>query len=219
MSKGTTYLNLTVDEAAFDRAIEGRNHSARCMIAQALKAKYGPRSNPIADSDYIRFTNPATGERLIYRTPPDAAAALLSFDNGIKPRLPLHIRARLVFQKRSRRPATEASIKEVRDWAATQDEFSGTTYRTGTLSSQVISAYQEAHPDKKVRHQGVRPISISASHTIPKLDLPPGSSYSEPRIGNLAGGSNRIPESRRRTWGSRKLTSVLIEQGWTPPES
>jgi hypothetical protein len=188
------------------------------MIVQALKARFGPDSRPIADSDYIRFTSPATGDRLVYRTPPDAAAALISFDAGIPPPLPLHIRARIAYQRRQRMPANEARVCDVRAWARADPRFPGVS-RTGTLSDEVITAFKAAHPDKTVVRQGAHTVSTSASNTLPKTIVPRGSNGSLPRVGNLAGGTikTNIPASRRRTWGSRQLTAVLVEQGWAAP--
>jgi hypothetical protein len=217
---GTThYLELTVTEDDLNRAIGAESHSGRCMIAQAVTARFGPGCRPIVDSDYIRLTAPGTGDRLVYRTPPDAAAALLSFDAGIRPPLPLHIRARVAFQK-PKRTAGEVPIKEVRAWARAQPEFAGVAPKAA-LSSAVVEAYKAAHPGKKVARQGRRVVTTSASSVLPKTVLSSGSRGNGlPPVGNLAGGSGaraKVPASRRRTWGSRVMTSVLLEQGWTAP--
>jgi hypothetical protein len=219
----THYLDVTVTEDDLDRALGAASHSGRCMIAQAIRVKFGAKSRPIVDSDYIRFTLPATGERLLYRTPPDAQAALISFDAGIRPRLPLRIHTRIAFQKRSKRPSSEAPIREVRAWAATQPQFANTKPEGkragGRLPRPVIDAFLAAHPGRTVR-QGPHTVSTSASHTLPKTVLPAVSSATPP-IGNLAGGrippAARVPQSRRRTWGSRQMTTVLLEQGWSLP--
>lgn len=221
MSRGTAYLDLNVTDDDFDRALGAASHSGRCMIAQAIKVKYGPQSRPTVDSDYIRFTNPATGDRLLYRTTPDAAAALISFDAGIRPKLPLRIHARIAFVKRNRRPANEASIAEVRAWAQTQPDLTAIRSK-GALAEPVIGAFKAAHPGKTVAHQGARHVSQSGSRAVPKTILPSyGNPGGMPPIGNLAGGQDasqpNIPNSRRRTWGSRVLTSVLQEQGWIVP--
>jgi hypothetical protein len=220
----TGNLDLTITGDDFDRALGSQTHSGRCMIAQAITAKFGPGSRPIVDSDYIRLTNPANGDRLLYRTPPDAAAALKSFDAGIKPPLPLRINARISFQKRHHRPAHEAQIREVREWAKSQPQFAGTSVG-GSLSHEVVTAFKAAHPGKTVAHQGRQAVSTSGSAGVPKTVLPDGN-VSTPPVGNLAGGhlkgrgrTKNVPESRRRTWGSRVLTSVLVEQGWTVPEA
>ncbi len=221
MSSKGSYLDLTVTDEDFDRALGSATHSGRCMIAQAIKAKYGPKSRPTVDSDYIRLTNPATGDRLLYRTTPDAAAALISFDAGIRPRLPLRIHARIAFHKRHKRPAHEASIAEVREWA--RGAGLPGIESPGRLKADVIEAFRATHPGKTVAHQGQQTVSTSASHTVPKTYLPAASADATPRVGNLAGGhlpssTARIPESRRRTWGSRTLTSVLLAQGWVAPD-
>jgi hypothetical protein len=218
MSRGTAYLDLTVTDEDFDRAQGAESHSGRCMIVQALKDKFGVGARPIVDSDFIRFTNPATGDRLLYRTPPDAAAALISFDAGIRPRLPLHIRARIAYQKRSRSGASEANAATVRAWAKDQPELAGAvTATSGQLADRVVAAFKAAHPGTRVR-QGRHQVSTSSSATG-KTVVAPGHHRAGPPLGNLAGGEITIPNSRRRTWGSRQLTSVLMEQGWAVPQS
>lgn len=221
MSRGTAYLDLTIDEEAFAAALGAEAHSGRCMIVQAIKAKYGPASRPLVDTDYIRFTNPASGDRLFYRTPPDAAAALISFDAAIKPKLPLHIRARIAYQRRGGRPANEAPLAEVRKWAATDPRFAGRITPKARIPAAVIDAFKADHPDKTVRPQGTHTKGVSSS-SARKIVLP-DSGAGAPQIGNLAGGGGgrggpRIPDSRRRTWGSRTLTNVLIAQGWATPD-
>ena len=217
MSGGTAYLDLTITDDDSDRAQGAESHSGRCMIVQALKAKYGVGARPIADSDFIRFTNPATGDRLLYRTPPDAAAALISFDAGIRPKLPLHIRARIAYQKRSRSGADEANAGRVRAWAKDQPALAEMIQGHGLIPEPVVVAFKAAHPGVRVR-QGTHQVTTSAS-AAGKTVLSGGGSRSGPPLGNLPGGETEIPSSRRRTWGSRKLTSFLVEQGWAVPHS
>jgi len=59
--------------------------SGHCMIADAVAAAY-PRASFISvDLATIRFTDLEAGFRYIYLTPRHAQAALLDFDDGVKP--------------------------------------------------------------------------------------------------------------------------------------
>jgi hypothetical protein len=219
VSTGTAYLDLTITDEDFDRAQGSESHSARCMIVQAIKAKFGVGARPIVDTDYIRFTNPATGDRLLYRTPPDAAAALISFDAGIRPILPLHIRARITHQTHRKSSAeTEASAAKVRAWAIKQPGLAETVSDRGLVPEPVVAAFKAAHPGIRVR-QGSHRVTTSSSAAGKTVLSGASGSRSAPPVGNLAGGEMGIPSSRRRTFGSRKLTTVLLEQGWTAPPS
>ena len=216
--RGTTYLNVEVTEQDFERAREGGEaHSERCMIALAIRRQHGPSSHPIADTDYIRLTAP-NGDRLLYRTPAMAQAALLSFDAGVKPALPLRFRAHIAYQQRARR-RNETPLYVVRAWAKGRDDLPAVGPR-GRVPGEVIDAYLAANPGKRIAPQRSHRVSTSASRVMPKTVVPNKGKL--PPVANLAGGSsrgtNKIPLSRRRTWGSRQLTSVLIEQGWAAPD-
>ncbi len=207
------YLDLTITDEDFDQAQAARSHSGRCMIAQAITAKYGKEAKPIVDSDFIRITNPDTGDRLFFRTPPTAAAALISFDAGIKPIFPFRFRANIAFERRTRR-RHETPVAEVRAWAGQQPEYVGKVAPEGPVANEVAVAYRQAHPGSKVHTTKTRAISSKATVT-PKMSV---GTRTQPPVGNLSNANANIPASRRRTWGSRKLTQTLIDQGWIIPE-
>lgn len=206
-------LNLTITDEDFEQAQAARSHSGRCMIAQAIISKYGKTSKPIVDSDFIRITNPDNGDRLFFRTPPTAAAALISFDAGIKPIFPFQFRANIAFERRARRQS-QTPVAEVRAWAKEQPELAEKVADTAPLNNEVNVAYREAHPGSKVHTQRAKAITSKATVT-PKMSV---GTASQPPVGNLSNGNANIPVSRRRTWGSRKLTQTLIDQGWVIPE-
>jgi hypothetical protein len=206
-------LNLTITDDDFDQAQAARSHSGRCMIAQAIVAKYGKESRPIVDSDFIRITNPENGDRLFFRTPPTAAAALISFDAGIKPIFPFQFRANIAFERRARRQS-QTPVAEVRKWAREQPEYEGKIADTAPIASDVSVAYREAHPGSKVHTQRAKAITSKATVT-PKMAV---STRGQPAVGNLSNANANVPASRRRTWGSRKLTQTLIDQGWVIPD-
>ena len=208
------FLELTVTEDDFEEAQTSRSHSGRCMIAHAITAKYGKGAKPIVDSDFIRITSPETGDRLFFRTPPSAAAALISFDAGIKPQFPIRVRANIAFERRGRR-RTETPVSEVRDWARAQPELAGKIDDRGPISNEVAVAYRTAHPGSKVHTQRAKAITTHATHQ-PKMSV---GTASQPLVGNLSNGDGNIPAARRRTWGSRNLTKTLIEQGWIVPDN
>jgi hypothetical protein len=209
--RNSTYLNITAGESDFENAKDSRAHSGRCMIAQALMREYGPRTKPIVDSDYIRFTAP-NGDRLFYRTPPEAAAALILFDAGTQPVLPLTIRARLVFQRRSR-AGDQATPATVRKWAREQDI---PVKPVAPIPAEVTAAFLNAHPGTRIQNDKRK--AITTQDNSPKMDVGP---QTQPVIGNLAGGhvskAMKVPASRRRTWGSKQITKALIDQGWQLP--
>lgn len=202
-------LDLTITDEDFDRAQDARSHSGRCMISQSIVAKYGKESRPIVDADFIRLTHPDTGHRIFYRTPPAAAAALISFDAGIKPPLPLRIRGNVSFE-RTGRHQNEVPVAEVRAWAR---ERGIPVADKGYVSREVADEYRAQHPGKKVHSDHPRAVTTPRTQA-PKVHVGP---HSQPRIGNLASGDQSVPPSRRRTWGSRKLTQTLIDQGWLVP--
>lgn len=206
------FLNLTITDQDFEQAQAARSHSGRCMIAQAIVSKYGKAAKPIVDSDFIRITNPDTGDRLFFRTPPTAAAALISFDAGIKPIFPFTFRANIAFERRARRQH-QTPVAEVRAWAKEQPEFKEKVGDKAPLASEVNVAYREAHPGSKVENKKRKAITSKATVT-PKMSI---GKKDQPPVGNLAN-AQQIPASRRRTWGSRKLTQTLIDQGWVIPD-
>lgn len=208
------FIDLTVTEDDFEEAQTSKSHSGRCMIAHAISAKYGKDAKPIVDSDFIRMTNPDNGDRLFFRTPPAAAAALISFDAGIKPQFPIRFRANIAFERRARR-RENVSNSEVRAWAKEQPKFEGRVAVEGPLSKEVADAYRASHPGKKIHTQQAKAITSRATHT-PKMSV--GTS-SQPLVGNLSNGNANVPATRRRTWGSRNLTKTLIEQGWIVPDN
>jgi len=55
------------------------------MIADAIKSVVPGAKAVNVDLASIRWTNPREGKRYLYLTPPSVQAALLRFDNGIKP--------------------------------------------------------------------------------------------------------------------------------------
>jgi hypothetical protein len=59
-------------------------NSSHCMIADALKAAMPTAKSIAVDLATIRFTDPKTGLRYIYLTPPRAQRALAQFDQGLK---------------------------------------------------------------------------------------------------------------------------------------
>jgi len=208
------YIDLTITDDDFTEAQTARSHSGRCMIAHAITEKYGKKAFPIVDSDFIRLTNPDTGDRLFFRTPPAAAAALISFDAGIKPQFPIRFRANIAFERRARR-RDSTSIAEVRAWAKEQPEFDGQIADHAPLAKPVLDAYRAEHPGAKIHTQKQTAIASHATH-MPKMKV--GSS-AQPQVGNLSNGGNKVPESRRRTWGSRQLTQTLVDQGWIVPDN
>lgn len=208
------FLDLTVTDNDFEEAQTARSHSGRCMIAHAITAKYGKNSKPIVDSDFIRLTNPDTGDRLFFRTPPAAAAALISFDAGIKPAFPIRVRANIAFERRTRR-RTETPVADVRAWAKAQPEFAGKIGGHAPVSREVTDAYRIAHPGSKV-HTGKSEAIASKATCAPKMSV---GGRAQPQIGNLSNGNANVPAARRRTWGSRTLTKTLIDQGWIVPDN
>ncbi len=209
-----SFIDLTVTEDDFEEAQTARSHSGRCMIAHAISEKYGKHAKPIVDSDFIRLTNPETGDRLFFRTPPSAAAALISFDAGIKPQFPIRFRANIAFERRARRRDT-VTVAEVRDWAKDQPEFSEQIDDRGPLASEVNDAYRKEHPGVKVHTTKAKAISNRTTHQ-PKMSV---GTRAQPLVGNLSNGNANVPAARRRTWGSRNLTKTLIEQGWIVPDN
>ena len=209
----TPFLDLTITDDDFDQAQAARSHSGRCMIAQAITAKYGKESRPIVDSDFIRITNPENGDRLFFRTPPTAAAALISFDAGIKPRFPFRFRANIAFERRTKR-RDQTRVATVREWAKKQPEFEGKVADQAPLSKEVADAYRKAHPGAKVFTFKAKAITSKATVT-PKMSV---GTASQPPVGNLSNANANIPASRRRTWGSREITKTLIDQGWVIPD-
>jgi hypothetical protein len=76
-------VEVTVTDALIDKAIP--SNSGHCMIAEAIKASVPHAKAVTVDLISIRWTDPREGKRYIYFTPPGAQAALLEFDNGLKP--------------------------------------------------------------------------------------------------------------------------------------
>lgn len=207
-------LDLWIEEEHWERAKAARNYSSRCAIAQGVKDRIGPKSKPIADMDYIRVTDPETGDRLFYRTPPNGQALIIDFDAGIKPQLPIRIRARLAHQRKKWTGKDKVSIGQVRAWAKNQPNLQ--VAQSGQLSGAVITAYKIAHPGASIHSQQTRIITVKSSGIPKSVVEGNGGGNLDPPIGNLAN-STSVPPSRRRTFGTMKLTKVLIEAGWTPP--
>lgn len=208
------FIDLTVTDDDFDQAQTAKSHSGRCMIAHAITEKYGSKSKPIVDSDFIRLTNPDTGDRLFFRTPPAAAAALISFDAGIKPQFPIRFRANIAFERRTKR-RDQTPVATVRAWAKNQPEFEGKVADHAPLSREIAAAYRKEHPGAKVFTGKAKAITSKATVT-PKMRV---GTAAQPLVGNLSNANGNIPSSRRRTWGSRNLTKTLIEQGWIVPDN
>lgn len=79
----TTTLHVIKD--TIETAI--RKDSHRCMIADTVKLAIPGAKYVHADLQSIRFSDPSTGKRYCYFTPPEAQLALLAFDQGkpVKP--------------------------------------------------------------------------------------------------------------------------------------
>jgi hypothetical protein len=76
-------LKVDVTQEIIDRSVP--KDSSHCMIADAIAAAY-PRASFISvDLATIRFTDVEAGFRYVYLTPRHAQAALLDFDQGVKP--------------------------------------------------------------------------------------------------------------------------------------
>ena len=119
-----------------------------------------------------------------------------------------------MFERRGRHQ-NEAPVSDIRDWARNQPEYAGQIGDTGTLSTEVKDAYREAHPGVKIHSTHRKALTIKASPT-PKMVI---GEQDQPKIGNLHNAKTNIPNSRRRTWGSRTLTRELIDQGWIIPDN
>jgi hypothetical protein len=205
-------LRYTALPEHWDLAKNARKDSSRCVHAQAIIALLGPRSRPRVDTDFIRVTDPDTGDRYIYKTPSSVQGSLLAFDAGFERTEPMPVSARVVQIKRKR--SNQTSLSDVRAWAKTQPELSSAVGMHGPIPSPVIEAYKLAHPGEHVhsqagykRNRGGRLPYAETAHNA-----------TEPLPGHLPGGHNVSPD-KRRTFGSQSLTRALVADGWAPPTS
>jgi hypothetical protein len=78
-------LKLDVTDLEIDNAIPAK--SEKCMITCSVKRDYGDRfTNIITDKQSIAMTEIKTGMRYKWELTPIARAALLAFDDGIRPK-------------------------------------------------------------------------------------------------------------------------------------
>lgn len=75
-------MRVRVSDRNIDESIRGDSH--HCMIADAIKHALPAAQYIQADVQSIRFSDPSTGQRYTYLTPPVAQSALLQFDAGIR---------------------------------------------------------------------------------------------------------------------------------------
>lgn len=75
-------MKIKVTRKHINTAIKKDSH--HCMIADAIKEKHPLAQYIQVDVQSIRFSNPKTGKRYIYMTPPIAQMNLLKFDKGDK---------------------------------------------------------------------------------------------------------------------------------------
>lgn len=75
-------VHVKIEQNAIDNAI--KKESRHCMIADAIHAQMPHVKFIQVDIQSIRFTNPKTGKRYIYLTPPEAQKQILRFDAGQK---------------------------------------------------------------------------------------------------------------------------------------
>jgi hypothetical protein len=78
-----TKLRIKVRKHHIDMAVPG--NSAHCMISEAIREAMPEARHINTDLQTIRFSDPTTGRRMIYFTPPMCQTALLEFDDGVKP--------------------------------------------------------------------------------------------------------------------------------------
>ena len=75
-------MRVHVSDRNIDESIRGDSH--HCMIADAIKDAHPTAQFIQADVQSIRFSDPSTGKRYTYLTPPTAQAALWQFEAGIR---------------------------------------------------------------------------------------------------------------------------------------
>jgi hypothetical protein len=193
-------LKVTVTPELYQQAVEA--HSARCMIAEAIKAKLGPLSNPLADMDHIRITT-APGVRVIYRTPDKARALLLKFDAGVRDIIePISFIA-----KEGGLAKKRVGLNKVRQWAREQPQFEGRAIADhGLVPSDVVEAFEKTFNTRV--EQGTK-ITVRGNG---KATMDTGK---PPAIGVGAGGAgrsaSRISPTKRRIHGSLGLTKELLQ--------
>lgn len=69
-----------------DPAMGNRKIPTQCALAQDIKQRHPELHRPYVDQTEIRFTDPVTGIRYIWPTPPEVADWVLDFDNGRNPK-------------------------------------------------------------------------------------------------------------------------------------
>jgi hypothetical protein len=75
-------LDFMVLERHMDEA--QKNHSVKCMVAEALKEAYPHFSNVKVDIHYMRFTDAEREERYIVPTPVPVGVVLYKWDEGVR---------------------------------------------------------------------------------------------------------------------------------------
>jgi hypothetical protein len=75
-------MRVRVSDRHINDSVRGDSH--HCMIADAIKDAHPTAQYIQADVQSIRFSDPLTGKRYTYLTPPVAQSALLQFDAGTR---------------------------------------------------------------------------------------------------------------------------------------
>lgn len=205
-------LRYTALPEHWDLAKNAQKDSSRCVHVQAIVALLGSRSRPRVDTDFIRVTDPSTGDRYIYKTPSSVQGSLLAFDAGFERTEPMPVSARVVQIKRRR--SNQTSLSTVRAWAKAQPEFAPAVGAHGPIPGPAVKAYKLAHPGENVHSQAG--YKLNRGGRLPYTET--AHDAAEPLSGHLPGGHNVSPD-KRRTFGSQSLTRTLIADGWVPPTS
>jgi len=178
MAKGIV-VELTNDDIQY--AV--RQHSAKCMIARAVKRAHPDAEMVMVDIQTIRFTDAKTGERLSWLTPPPAQRQIVHFDGGelseIEPitfrllrRYAIRIQRQVEKGTPEQREAYRAAKRERRSTAGMRTRTADVAVGEGDVPVASVNKRPPRSPGTTKRIYGMRTLHVNQARAR-NGDLPP----------------------------------------------
>lgn len=152
-----------------------RNHSGQCMVAQAVRRAYPKADRVMVDIQTIRFTDTATGRRLLWLTPAIAQDHIVAFDGGEYSRLHpfgLNLRRRDARTLQRKVPTTPEDHERRKAADVAGKSTAGVRHVADPPMGEGVSRSARRSPATTSRSYGRRAIHVNQAR-VRTGDLPP----------------------------------------------